>query len=102
MVDLHLGFNGELGCSIPAEPDAVLGVRICIPWMVSGRIVHSCRLTKEVYCLIPTSGATSVCPSTSRVTCVLEGVLLAACLAGLQGGHTWWIAHIFIGGAVPI
>ena len=56
-------------------------------WMVSGRIVHSCRLTKEVYCLIPASGATSVCPSTSRVTCVLEGVLLDACLAGLQVGH---------------
>ena len=26
MVDLHLGFNGELGCSIPAEPDAVLSL----------------------------------------------------------------------------
>ena len=21
---------------------------------------------------------------------------------GLQVGHTWWIAHVFIGGAVPI
>ena len=36
-------------------------------------------------------------PSQSRVT-----LRAGTCLAGLQVGHTWWIAHVLIGGAVPI
>ena len=54
--------------------------------MVLGRIIHSSRLTEEVYCLVPAPGATSVFLVTSLVT-LREGALLDAYLVGLQVGH---------------
>ena len=61
-------------------------------WLYNGGLLQGCVLL-----LADRAGLLRRPLSSLGDALIWMGALLDACLAGPQVGHTWWIAHVFIG-----